>query len=1133
MAPTAALTEMGLDELAALVSRADQARTREREPQAPGAEGDPPLSYAQERLVFMDRLSEGHPFYNLAYGVTITGDLDVHALRCAWLDVVARHETLRSFFPDDDDGNPCVRFLPAEDCAIRHDDLRALGTAERAARLDQEIHDMVAAPYHLRTGPLARGVVLQAGPDQFTFLYGFHHSVFDGWSQDIFHRELFQAYAARLRGAAPDLPPLPMTHGQYARRQRETMEGAYGTAEGSWWREHLAEVDDLRLVTDKPRPGAQSFEGASVTFTIPRPVSVALEELARRSGASPFMLWVALFAIMLGKYSGQRRFAIGSSLAGRTLPGTESLLGFLVNNLVIRIDNDPGQTFEEHLRSVQESVLASYAHGEYPFQLVAQSLGRHPDLSRNPVYQATFTYQNYQESPKNVAGLSFSEVSFPVLSTHVDLDIVAWPTEEGVVCCMLYATDLFLHETAQAFGDAMVALARYVAAAPDALLADILKLDVLPNLSRRPPSVLAGEAASYPFRSPWERLMDHVERTPDAPALIVGGEGPERDVSVSFSRLAAMSSRLAETLDGHGVGPGKTTVILAYTGVELFVAMFAVWHRNGSWLLVDPDIPGGRMAAILAEVAPDSILAMPGIPGLGGPENVTALPGALHMLPVWTQLPPGRGALAPVQSREEDIAMLFCTSGSTGHPKVAPCTHDAVSRRLAWEMAEFPLGQGDLGCLKSSVSYADFFYEAFVPVLSGAPLLLLGHSPAFDVQKMMQQMERHGVTKMVAVPSLLKAMHRIGQGLKGRLQSLRFIRTSGEPMPTQLAEAVVEALPGVTFYSVYGALEMHNPTGFCYSREHYQAGCDTRYLPAGVPLPGRAVALLDEYRMPVPWGETGELYAGGWGLTPGYLSGEGGELFPVLDILEPGARWYQSGDVGYLDERGRLHITGRKDFQIKVRGVRIEPDDVEGLMLGFPGVAEARIAAWEDGEDGQRLHGFVTLAPSAACSDTASFAGTLRSFLQENLPAVMVPDSITVLEDWPRTATGKTHLARLKEAFKRTQAMADRSETGRFRGPEAVIARIWGKVLRGGHFRDAKASFFAAGGNSLILISLHHELQKEFRREFPLTVLFQNPTIESQARFFAQAAAPGEDAVPLGAPRGRGALQARRRPGRP
>jgi non-ribosomal peptide synthetase component F len=321
---------------------------------------------------------------------------------------------------------------------------------------------------------------------------------------------------------------------------------------------------------------------------------------------------------MLGKYSGQRRFAIGSSLAGRTLPGTESLLGFLVNNLVIRIDNDPGQTIEEHLRSVQESDLASYAHGEYPFQLVAQSLGRHPDLSRNPVYQATFTYQNYQESPKNVAGLSFSEVSFPVLSTHVDLDIVAWPTEEGVVCCMLYATALFLHETAQAFGDAMVALARYVAAAPDALLADILRLDVLPNLSRRPPSVLAGEAASYPFRSPWERLMDHVERTPDAPALIVGGEGPERDVSVSFSRLAAMSSRLAETLDGHGVGPGKTTVILAYTGVELFVAMFAVWHRNGSWLLVDPDIPAGAWRPSWPRWRRTAFSPCPGYPAWAG-----------------------------------------------------------------------------------------------------------------------------------------------------------------------------------------------------------------------------------------------------------------------------------------------------------------------------------------------------------------------------------------------------------------------------------------------------------------------------------------------------------------------------------
>jgi surfactin family lipopeptide synthetase A len=292
------------------------------------------------------------------------------------------------------------------------------------------------------------------------------------------------------------------------------------------------------------------------------------------------------------------------------------------------------------------------------------------------------------------------------------------------------------------------------------------------------------------------------------------------------------------------------------------------------------------------------------------------------------------------------------------------------------------------------------------------------------------------------------------------------------------------------------------------------------------------VALLDEYRLPVPRGETGELYAGGWGLTPGYLSGGRGESFPVLDIPGPGARWYQSGDMGHIDELGRLHITGRKDFQIKVRGVRIEPDEVEGVMLGFPGVAEARIAAWEDGDDGQRLYGFVILEPSAACADEAAFAGALRAFIQEKLPAVMVPDYITVLDDWPRTATGKAHLARLKEAFKRAQAVAGRSEAGRFRGLEAAVARIWGKVLRGGHVRDAKASFFSAGGNSLLLIALHHELQKEFRREFPLTALFQNPTIESQARFFARAADSGGAGAPAGMARGRGTLQARRRAGK-
>lgn len=1139
MASTVTLTDMSLDELTSLLTETDQDSLQEDKYELPRVEGYPPLSYAQERLVFMDRLSEGSSFYNLAYGLNVKGKLNVAALNSAWEYVVERHETLRSIFPDDEEGKPCVRFIPAEKCALQYVDLRPLAEKEQSEVIDKESLKMVSDSYSLTEGPLLRGVVLQKGDDEYTFLYGFHHSIFDGWSQAIFQNELFKTYGAHVRGENHELPALPATHGQYALWQRDKMEGTYGREESEWWKEYLSGVDDLNLITDKERPQIQSFDGDCVTFTIPREISAPLEDFAGQLQASPFMLWSAVLAILLGKYSGQKRFALGSSLAGRSHPDTESLIGFLVNNLVVKLDNDPDHSFREHLLSVQKSVLTSYDHGEYPFQLIAQSLGRHPDLSRNPVYQATLTYQNYPESQKTIEGLNLSNVSFPILTTHVDIDIVAWPTDEGVVCCMLYATDLFTRQTAEAFSGAMVDLARYLVDNPDVSLKTLLKQDFFPNISKRQPSVLIGEQDNFIYRSPWERLTEHAKSAPDAPALIVSkhnrcdetccDDSNEEEI-VSFSMLADMGAAVATGLEKRGGDNDKPTIILLYTGVELFVAMFAVWHRNGSWLLIDPDTPKARLSSILDDVSPDCIISTSEIAEKCQLDTADALSEKLHLLPEWSDISLHGERLSPVRPSADDIAMVFCTSGSTGTPKSAPCTHEAVSKRLSWEMEQYPLGKDDVACLKSSVSYADFFYEVFVPLLSGVPLLLLGHSPALDVQYLMQQIEKYKVTKLVSVPSLLKAMHRVSDGFKGRLQCLRFIRTSGEPMPTELAEAIVNAIPNVTLYSVYGALEMHNPTGFCYSANHNREKEASMYLPAGYPLPGRSVALLDEYQQPVPAGERGELYAGGWGLTPGYLSGIRKDFFPMLDINGTEERWYRSGDMGVIDTQGRLTIAGRKDFQIKVRGVRVEPEDVEGAMLQYPGVNEAKITAWEDEKENQRLYGFAVLDPAQSQAvDKQEIAKEIRSFLLDKLPPVMVPDYVTILEDWPCTATGKTHLALLKEAFRKEHAIVTRGSLPKYRGLEKDVALIWSKVLGTGHVQDAKTSFFNAGGNSLVLVTLHSELQKKFQEEFPLTVLFQNSTIESQAKFFASQSGAKNVVDPERAQRGRSALRSRRR----
>ena len=1141
------LTSMPLDELAALMAAvnaaSEEAGAEGDQPALPAVEGAfPPLSYAQERLVFMDRLSEGNAFYNLAYGHDITGPLHVEAWRGAWLNVVSRHEPLRSVFPDDEQGKPCVRFIEPERCAVQYHDVRALTEEERQALIDQAKTAMFETPFFLKNGPLTRAVLYRKSDSEFTFLYGFHHSVFDGWSMTVFLDELIASYNAYVNGQSPTLSDMPATHGQYALWQRKKMEGPYGREEGRWWQEYLSDVDDLHLKTDKPRPQAQSFAGDRVAFAIARPVRAALEKTAEEEGASHFMLWLSLFSLVLGRYSGQTRFTVGSSITGRPHPDTESMIGFLVNNLVIKCANASDLTFRRHLASIKESVLTSYSHGELPFQMVTQSLGRHPDVSRNPVYQAAFTYQNLPETGLGVPGLHFSDVTFPTTHTHVDVDLLAWPSEGELTCCLVYATDLFERNTAEAFCGSMREAARSLAERPERSIRDLFNdRTVFPSLYAKKLSVITGPEESYRFLSPWERLMEHAARKPDAAALILSddmveimpGPGEPRatgkTVEVSFARLASMSASVASSLNDPRVGPGQRTAILLYTGVEMFAATLGVWHRNGAWLLVDPETPPSRLQAILDEFKPDSMVSTPEIMRACGQEERMA--GIFfYPMPAWRDLPARADASPPVKPVQDDFAGFLFTSGSTGRPKGAPFLHGDISRRLSWEMENYPLKEGDLACLKNSVSYADFFGEVFVPLLSGVPLLLLGHSPARDVQRLLQKIEMYGVTKLVIVPSLLKTMHRITDGLKGRLGSVRYIRTSGELLPARLAEETLAAIPGLTLYSVYGSMEMLNPTGYCCPGQGFEAPPGQINMPAGHPLPGRQVAVLDEYRLPVPRGAAGEIYASGWGLVPGYIGNERASTFCRLNLTGTVERWYQSGDTGYIDASGQLIVTGRKDFQIKIRGVRVEPDDVEEIMLRHPGVREAKVTAWEDADGNKRLFGFVLLGVDVSLhkNDRPAFARKVRMFLLERLPAVMVPDCVTILEEWPRTPTGKTSTPLLRDAFKRETANADPHAEDKFQGPAEVIAGIWGRII-GGYSQDAKTTFFEAGGNSLSLVTLHSELQRAFQREFPLTVLFQNPTIESQVHYLSNDAGRIQEKTSSGLPRrGRQGLLGRR-----
>ena len=1112
------LALMSLDELLAQINTTEENRTTADNTEAlfvadslPELEGAlPPLSYAQERLWFMDRLAPNSPFYNIAFGLEITGPLNTRALQAAWQDVVARHETLTSTFPVNEEGKPGLRFIAPERCCIEIQDISALSPRLQEETVSAAKDREVTEGFFLEQGPLLRAVLLRHSDTLFTFLYTFHHIIFDGWSIAVFMDELFTAYKARCRHEEPNLPKLPATYGQYALWQCKLMESPFGPKEFNWWKEYLLDTTELELWSDFPRPDTQSFKGSVVEFSIPTAVRTNLESLAQQHGATPFMVWLALYAVVLGRLSGRREFTVGNSVAGRTHPSTEKLIGFFVNNMVVKISNDQELPFTGHLERVRDSILLSFEHGELPFQFLAKGLGRHLDLSRNPIYQSGLTYQNMPPAQEMPQDLSFRQLSIPIKTTHLDIHLLMWPGAERLSCSLSYTTDLFSRETAENICASITKLAEAVALDPQRTVADLFRDTKIFPPHKRGESIISAPDEDFPFLSPWERIQQSVAKKPDSPALIVCDDMPELVPSVSpgkgteyisNAKFASLIEETAADMAHLPVGRGHITAILLYSGVEMLTTMLAIWHRGGAWLPLDPDHPPLRQCEILRNIGADCIISTPDhlkalnleAHGLG---HITT-----HEAKNWRTIHPTGRAPAPVTVKPEDFACIYHTSGSTGSPKGVPILHGNMSHRLSWEWKAHPIRDDDVVCMKTAIVFVDFFTEAFSTLLSGTPFLLLGHAAAQDVPRLMEKMEQYNTTKVIMVASLLKAMHRISNGLQGRLQTLRRIRTSGEPMEVKLAADTLKAIPGVSIINMFGSTEMLNPTTFHFTAESAKELDPAGIIPAGNSLPGRTTALLDDNLLPVPRGERGIIYAAGPGLTSGYLSGNAGNAFHVLALNGKTQRFFRSGDLGYLDERGRLNYLGRNDHQIKVRGVRIESAEVQAAMLAFEGVQEAMVATWRDADENTRLVGFVIREKQyQTTQDEHGYIQRLRNFLLERLPPVMVPDFIKVLEDWPRTPSGKISRPLLLENF---TAPATQNATAPHPADDTVkgkLSHLWSQVI-GTQNIAGHSNFFEAGGNSLLLVNLHERIQKTFAVSFPLTALFQNPTIESQTRY--------------------------------
>ncbi len=1027
------------------------------------------------------------------HALRIRGGLDVAALERALTAMVRRHESLRTRFPTVD-GQPVQRVEPAGPVRLPVVDLGGLGSRRRGAELERLAAEEARRPFDLAAGPLLRAVAVRLDADEAGVLFTLHHIVSDGWSMGILVREVSALYGAYSRGAEARLPELPVQYADYALWQRERLAGELLAGEIGYWRERLAGAPGLlELPTDRPRPAAQGDAGAYHAFTIGKATSAALQALSRREGATPFMTLLAAWQLLLARYGGQDDVLVGTPIAGRDRLETEGLIGFFVNTLVLRADLAGDLTFCQLLRQVRASTLGAYRHQELPFEKLVEELGVERSLAHSPLFQVMFVLQNNEQGELRLGGAGVESLAAggpaPV---KFDLTLSLWEAGDDIRGGLEYRSELWDAATARRMAGHYLAVLEAAVRAPEARLPE---LELLGATERRVLEEWSRGDAGDPAETCIHLLFEaRARRSPDAVALVSGEE------SLGYADLDARAGRLAGSLRRRGVGPDARVGVCLERGLDMVVAVLAVLKAGGAYVPLDPAYPAERLAYMLADAGVALLLTHESVRG-----RLPAEPG-VEVLSVDAESAEsaGEGTASPgCAATPQSLAYVVYTSGSTGAPKGVMVPHGAAAGRLVSAMRALGVEEGSRLLSTASLSFDASVLEIFLALVSGATLHLADRDTVLSPDALGRLLRERAVDVWVSTPVLLASLP------AADFPALRVVSAGGERLPGELA---ARWSAGRRMFNLYG------PTEATVFATLHACGSGSAPPPIGRPAPGLRAYVLDARGGPAPIGVPGELHLGGAGLARGYLGRPGltAERFvPDPFSGEPGARLYRTGDRARWRASGELEYLGRIDQQVKVRGVRIEPGEIEAALRLHPGVRECAVVAREDAPGDRRLVAYVA-------GDAQ--ADGLREHARRTLPEPMVPGAFVVLERLPLTPGGKLDRASLPapEYAAAARYVAPRTPV------EEVLAGVWAEVLRLERV-GVEASFFELGGHSLLATRVVSRLRDVLGVELPLRALFEAPTVAGLAARVEAARAAGVEAqapplVPL--PRDGGPLPA-------
>ena len=1090
-------------EILTLLDRVGATAPRRQPPlQRTVRDADPLLSFAQERLWFLDQFEPNTPLYNVPKAIRIRGSLNRAFLEQSLNEIVHRHEVLRTtFFAVG--GQAVQKISPSLAIRIPVLDLSNRPYDEREEQALEIANQEIRRPFDLRSGPLIRAALVRLASDDHLLLLTLHHIVSDGWSMEVLNRELSALYNALCSGQPLPLAELSIQYADFAQWQRQWLQGANLQDQIRYWKDQLENIAAVQLPTDRPRPSIQRYVGARQAILLSGKLATGLQALAQRERVTVFMTLLAAFKTLLHRYTGQEDIAVATPIAGRNRVEIEPLIGFFVNTLVLRSYLSGNPTFGELLRQVRDVALGAYSNQDLPFEKLVEELNPERNLAHAPLAQVMFAFQNFQSAALVLSGCSIEPLDLDRETAKFDLTLQVSQEASGMRCVLAYNTDLFEKATIARMLDHWRILLEAIVADPEQRLSD---LPLLTDVERTQLLVDWNDTKKeYPRdKCLYELVEEQVERTPDALAVVFSSTVSRENQTLTYRELNTRANQLAHYLRKLGVGQESRVGIFMERSLEMLVALLGALKAGAAYVPLDPSHPAERLAFMMADSGIAVVLtqtqflaAVADVTSASGREqsgilndarNLSATvrpPTVVCLNNAWPEIGRENDQNPACEVTPENLAYVIYTSGTTGQPKGVMIQHRSLVNYLSWVKDGLLGDRVDSLPVVTNLSFDASLKQLWAPLLRGRAVWLLSNEVIAEPLALWDAVAKRKKVAINCVPSLWEA---VLQAVTGRADGAKPCNETitlllGGDRPTQeLVERSFTVFPKIQIWNLYGPTEATANAAAARIARGDQ-------VTIGHPIYNSQSFILDGYLKPVPVGVPGQLYIGGDGLARGYLNSTeltAEKFVPHPFTDEPGSRLYKTGDRARYLPDGSIEFLGRIDHQVKIRGFRIELGEIETVLKNHPAVGEAVVVVRQDSSEEKRLVGYVI-------TNSAVEVSALRRFLKERLPDYMVPSAFVFLDCLPLTPTGKIDRRALPAP---DQSRPDLASD--FVAPctptEELVARTWADILKLERV-SIHDNFFELGGHSLLATQVISRLRDAFRFDLPLRLLFEHPTI--------------------------------------